>query len=129
MSVMLELILLLWGTLCCNPSTILFLMQQRETNQNLTFKLSNNNSLLTLSDGTTYQVNIDKALIELLAALPKDVNLSQLPDQAMVIKDHITDTLPDNVNIPMYKSMNAQMAAYSSFFFALFFEVKGGNNA
>lgn len=102
--------------------------QPENTNQEPAFKLSGNNSLLTLSDGRKFQINVDSALSELLDCLPKDIKLSDLHQHVFMIKDHITDTLPDDVSIPMYKSMNAQLNAYAGFFAALFYTEKGGRN-
>ena len=96
--------------------------------QEPTYKLSGNNSLLTLSDGRKFQINIDNALLELLDTLPKDIELSELHHQVFMIKDHITDTLPDDVSIPMYKSMNAQLNAYAGFFGSLLSKAEGGFN-
>lgn len=102
--------------------------KQENTNQEPAFKLSGNNSLLTLSDGRKFQINVDSAISELLDCLPKDIKLSDLHQHVFMIKDHITDTLPEDVSIPMYKSMNAQLNAYAGFFAALFYTEKGGRN-
>lgn len=84
------------------------------------FKLSGNNSLLSTSDGCNYELNIESALRELFCSLPKDVELNEIHNHVFMIKDHITDNLPDDASIPMYKSMNAQCNAYAHFFSALF---------
>lgn len=126
MPVMLELILLLGVLFVATLPPYLNLMQQRETQP--AFKLSGNNSLLTLSNGTKVNLNIDKALIDLFDLLPKEIPINELHQHLFMIKDHITDNLPDDASIPLYKSMNAQLNAYANFFGALFFIEKGGSN-
>ena len=104
-------------------------MRQQENNtQTPAYKLSGNNSLLTLSDGRKFQINIDNAMLELIDVLPKDIDLSRLHSHIYMIKDHITDTLPDDASIPMYKSINSQLNAYAGFFGSLFSKVEGGSN-
>lgn len=97
-------------------------MHQQPNNQTNqpAFKLSGNNSLLTTSNGCNFELNIESALRELLNSLPKDVELNEIHHHVFMIKDHITDNLPDDASIPMYKSMNAQCNAYAHFFSALF---------
>lgn len=124
-----ELIIALWLLFVAALPPNLIVMQQtvKSTPETPAYKLSGNNSLLTLSDGKQFNLNIDNALMELLNSLPKDIELNKLHDHVFMIKDHITDNLPDDASIPMYKSMNAQLNAYAHFFGSLF-SAQGGSD-
>lgn len=126
---MTELIILLWVLFCATLPPYLNVMHKTvNQNQEPAYKLSGNNSQLILPDGRIYQLNIERALSEFMDQIPKNLDLNRMYINVMSIKDHITDTLPDDASIPLYKSMNAQLNAYAGFFAELFCKVEGGSN-
>lgn len=102
-------------------------MTKQETTQDLTFKLSANNSLLTLPSGQSFQLTIDYALVNFFEELPKDFDLKDLHTEILSIQDELMDHIPDDFPMARYKAMHRYLTATAVFFQFLF--TKGGNHA
>lgn len=101
------------------------LKQENQPNQPA-YKLSGNNSTLTLSDGRVFNLDINMAIANLVDVIPNDMR--DLRIDVLSIHDELTEHLPDDYNHAMYKRMSKQLRCYAEFFSALFIEQKGGNN-
>lgn len=100
--------------------------QQENQTPEPAFKLSGNNSLLTLPSGETFQLNIDYALLNFFDELPKDVSLSDLKTEILSIQDELMTYIPDDYSHSRYKLMHRLLTANAVFFQLLF--SKGGTN-
>lgn len=102
--------------------------QEEKQPQNLPFKLSCNNSVLTISDGTSYDVSVDYAFTNLFEKLPKEINPTEIKTEILGILDDFTEHLPENYSMGRFKVIYAFMNSLADFHFALLIEKKGGSH-
>lgn len=104
-------------------------MQKQQNNPTLpAFKLSGNNSLLTLADGSSFDISIEAAFINFLTELPVGFELPETKDEVLGILDDFTKHLPENYSMARYKNIYTLMNALASFHFALLAKRNGGNH-
>lgn len=104
-------------------------MHQQE-NQTLTkpaYKLSGNNSLLTLSDGSKFEINIEGAILQFMGSKPQELELPEIRTEILGTLDEFTENMPNDFPMGRYKNIYAQLNAYAVFFDALF-RSKGGDH-
>jgi hypothetical protein len=103
--------------------------QDLKTDISQFYELTDNNSKLTLKDGSVYRLDIQDAILNLCTGdLPEHIKLEELHQHTLMISDFITQNLPDDVDVPMYKSMKRLLDVQAAFFHSLFKLQKGGDN-
>lgn len=104
--------------------------KQEESNptQDLTFKLSNNNSVLTLKDGTSFNINIEAAFINLMDDLPPKFELPETRHEILALLDDFTQHMPEDYPMGRYKNIYAMLNALGSFHHALLSKRNGGSH-
>lgn len=100
---------------------------EEKTNQPL-FKLSGNNSQLTLANGKVFNINIEGAFNNFIYDLPKDFELPETRTEILGILDDFTQHMPIDYPMGRYKNIYALLNALASFHHGLLLEKKGGNN-
>lgn len=102
--------------------------QEKKPTSDLTFKLSGNNSLLTLADGSSFDISIEAAFINFMDQLPTGFELPETRDEILGILDDFTKHLPEDYSMARYKNIYTLMNGLAAFHFALLAKRNGGNN-
>lgn len=104
------------------------LKQENNPTQDLTFKLSGNNSVLTLKDGTSFTINVEAAFNNFIDDLPPNFKLPNTRHEILALLDDFTQHMPEDYPMRRYKTIFTLLNALGGFHDALLSERNGGSH-